>query len=99
VETGEAWEDLLEKFRGDLPEDEDPAMVDTFAEREARLEWIRQRWVGDRPCAICGNRSWLVSDPGPIGPQVDVYPVTCRYCGNTNLLEPRLVDLDAPVEE
>lgn len=100
MEAGEAWEQLLQHWRDHFAETEDSeAEIEILAEREARLEWIRERWVADRPCTICGNRSWLVSDPADIGPQVVGYPITCRFCGNTHLMEPNLVDLEEPVTE
>ncbi len=97
METGDHWNQLLDRWREHFGEKEDPDVVEMLAEREARLEWIQERWVADRPCLICGNRAWLVSDPASVGPQVTAYPITCRYCGNTHLVEPHLVDLDDPI--
>jgi len=94
-EQGHAWEVLLAAARVRQSEGESEE-VDYDAEREARLEWIDQRWPLTYGCEMCGNRRWRVSDPGEIGPQVLAYPITCRYCGNTKLLVPSVADLDEP---
>lgn len=61
---------------------------------------LNEKW-GNRPCNMCGNGNWLVSDKvfelrefnngdliiggGPITPLVTI---TCSECGNTILINP-----------
>ncbi len=61
------------------------------------LEHLRLKWLG-RPCQMCGQGNWNVSDKlfelrefhqGSLsigGPLIAVIPIVCTNCGNTILI-------------
>ena len=75
---------------------------------------LQVKW-GNRPCPMCGQTNWNVSDKafelrefqgGDVvlgaGPIIPVIPVTCNNCGNTafvNAIVSKAIDNQNPVQK
>jgi hypothetical protein len=68
----------------------------TQEQKQKFLDWLNERWVGDKNCPVCHHNRWTVSDdmvsPNTVAPNGGVmlggpsYPVVlliCKNCANT----------------
>lgn len=69
------------------------------------IAYVEEHWTGDRTCPICLESSWTVSEPGrlPVGAALDtvyytLFPVSCKNCGYTFLLNGLIADLPSSRE-
>jgi hypothetical protein len=79
------------------PDRDDDAIGRSGERIQRAIEWIEAHWRTegvDHACEVCGNDVWEVGypvllyfwDPPEPGAAVPHFPITCRGCGNTKLL-------------
>lgn len=63
-------------------------------ERQRALDWLEQKWRGDRRCPVCQTNQWSIGDVVEVrpftgggltigGPLYPLFFVTCVNCGYT----------------
>ena len=66
-------------------------------EQEKVIDWLNQKWIGEKKCPICNFNNWAISEQilelreysgGGLkigGPVYPLFSLTCQNCGHTLL--------------